>query len=112
MLIEQVCASQNMAVALKRVEGNKGSCGVDGMQVEQVAEYLREDWPRIRRELLTGTYKPSVLRRVEIPKASGGTRKLGIPTVVDRVIQQAVLQVLQPLYDRMFSENSYGFRRR
>ncbi|MBI5873561.1 MAG: group II intron reverse transcriptase/maturase [Candidatus Omnitrophica bacterium] len=110
MLMEQVCASSNMAGALKRVQTNKGSYGVDGMHVEEVAEYLREQWPRIQHELFSGTYKPSAVRRVEIPKASGGIRKLGIPTVVDRVIQQAVLQVLQPLYDKTFSENSYGFR--
>ena len=109
-LMEEVCERENLRRALKRVKANKGSPGVDGMKVEQLPGYLREHWPSIRRELLAGTYRPQPVRRVEIPKPKGGVRKLGIPTVVDRFIQQAVLQVLQEHWDRTFSEYSYGFR--
>src|SRR5262249_20200913 len=94
----------------KRVQANKGSAGVDGLSVEQTAQYLKTHWPRIREELLDDTYRPQAVRRVEIPKPTGGTRELGIPTVTDRLIQQALLQVLQPLIAPTFSKFSYGFR--
>ncbi len=109
-LMEAVVAADNMRQALKRVRGNKGSPGVDGMTVDAVVDYLKREWPRIRQELLEGSYQPQAVRRVEIPKAGGGKRQLGIPTAVDRVIQQAILQVLTPIYDPTFSPNSYGFR--
>lgn len=99
-----------MAAAWKRVKANKGSAGVDGRTVQRTGEDLKTQWPDIRRNLLDGTYRPSPVRRVGIPKPGGGTRELGIPTVVDRLIQQALLQVLQPLIDPTFSEHSYGFR--
>lgn len=109
-LLQQALSSENMRAAWKRVKANKGSAGVDGRTIEQAPEYIREHWPRIRSELLNGTYRPQAVRRVEIPKPTGGKRELGIPTVVDRLIQQALLQVLQPLIDPTFSEFSYGFR--
>lgn len=109
-LMEAVVDPKNMREALKRVRSNKGSAGVDGMTVDDLANHLKEHWPEIREELLCGRYEPQSVRRVEIPKPDGGLRQLGIPTVVDRLIQQAVLQVLQPLYDPTFSESSYGFR--
>ena len=109
-LMERVVERGNLLRALKRVQQNKGSPGVDGRTVEELPDDLREHWPAIRTQLLTGRYQPSVVKRVEIPKAGGGMRMLGIPTVVDRFIQQAVLQVLQPMIDPTFSESSYGFR--
>ena len=109
-LIEEVCERENLKEALRRVKANAGAAGVDGMSVEELSEYLRESWPRIREQLLAGNYKPEPVRRVEIPKSGGGTRKLGIPTVVDRFVQQAVLQVLQQRWDDTFSQYSYGFR--
>jgi RNA-directed DNA polymerase len=109
-LMEEVCERDNCKQALARVKANKGSAGVDGMTVHELAEYLRGHWPVIREQLLSGTYKPQPVRRVEIPKPDGGMRKLGIPTVLDRFVQQAVMQVLQRKWDRMFSEHSYGFR--
>ena len=96
-LLEPALAKHNMAAAWKRVKANKGSAGVDGRTVQQTGEDLKAQWPDIRRGLLDGTYRPSPVRRVGIPKPGGGTRELGIPTVVDRLIQQALLQVLQPL---------------
>ena len=108
--IEEVCERENCKQALKRVKANKGSPGVDRMTVQQLPEYLKEHWPAIREQLLSGTYKPQPVKRVEIPKPDGGVRKLGIPTVLDRFIQQAVMQVLQRKWDRTFSEHSYGFR--
>jgi RNA-directed DNA polymerase len=92
------------------VKANKGAAGIDGMTCEDLAPYLKEHWPTIRAQLLEGTYEPQPVRRVEIPKASGGKRPLGIPTVLDRFIQQAVMQVLQADWDRTFSETSFGFR--
>jgi len=109
-LMEEVCGRENCKQALKRVKANKGSAGVDGMTVQQLPEYLKQHWPVIREQLLSGTYEPQPVRRVEIPKPDGGVRKLGIPTVLDRFIQQAVMQVLQGKWDRTFSDHSYGFR--
>ncbi|WP_198592010.1 group II intron reverse transcriptase/maturase [Kyrpidia spormannii] len=109
-LMEKVVARDNMLAALKRVEQNKGAPGVDGIPTENLREQIRAEWPRIREELLAGTYRPQPVRRVEIPKPGGGQRMLGIPTVMDRLIQQALLQVLTPIFDPEFSEASYGFR--
>ena len=109
-LMEEVCDRENCEIAWKRVRKNKGSPGMDGMTIEQTPDYLREHWPEIRGQLLSGTYKPKPVKRVEIPKPGGGIRKLGVPCVVDRLIQQAVLQVLQKRWDPTFSEHSYGFR--
>lgn len=109
-LLGQALARENLARAWKRVKANKGSAGVDGRTVQDTAEYLKVTWLDTRQRLLDGTYKPEPVRRVGIPKPGGGTRKLGIPTVADRLIQQALLQVLQPLIDPTFSEHSYGFR--
>ncbi|MBE0657865.1 MAG: group II intron reverse transcriptase/maturase [Bryobacteraceae bacterium] len=109
-LMEEVCGRENCKQALKRVKANKGSAGVDGMSVEQLPEYLKQHWPAIRQQLLSGTYKPQPVKRVEIPKPEGGVRKLGIPTVLDRFVQQAVMQVLQGRWDRTISDHSYGFR--
>ena len=109
-LLLEALARQNLLKAMKRVKANKGAAGVDGMDIDQTVEYLKHHWPRIRSELLAGTYRPSPVRRVAIPKPDGGERELGIPTVVDRLIQQALLQVLQPLIDPTFSEHSHGFR--
>jgi RNA-directed DNA polymerase len=109
-LMEEVCGRKNCQQALARVKRNKGSAGVDGMTVEQLPAYLKQHWPAIREQLLRGTYKPQPVKRVEIPKPDGGMRQLGIPTVLDRFIQQAVMQVLQGRWDRTFSHSSYGFR--
>ena len=109
-LMEEVCERENCKQALRRVKANKGSPGVDGMTVHQLPGYLRQHWPAIRVHLLNGNYKPQPVKRVEIPKPEGGMRKLGIPTVLDRFIQQAVMQVLQRKWDRTFSKHSYGFR--
>ncbi len=109
-LMERVIARSNMLLALKRVKDNKGAPGVDGVTVEQLDQYCRDHWLRIKEELLAGTYKPQPVRRVEIPKPDGGTRNLGIPTVIDRLIQQALHQELTPIFEPIFSEYSYGFR--
>jgi RNA-directed DNA polymerase len=110
-LMEEVCERENCQQALKRVKGNKGSPGIDGMTVGELPDYLKQHWPQIREQLLKGTYKPQPVKRVEIDKPDGsGVRKLGVPTVLDRFIQQAVLQVLQKRWDRTFSDHSYGFR--
>ena len=111
-LLGQALGRENMARAWKRVKANKGSAGVDGRTVQDTGEYLRAAWPDIRRSLQGGSYRPEPVRRVGIPKPGGGVRELGIPTVVDRLIQQALLQVLQPLIDPTFSEHSHGFRPR
>ncbi len=103
-LMEEVCGRKNCQQALARVKSNKGSAGIDGMTVEQLPGYLKQHWPAIREQLLRGTYKPQPVKRVEIPKPDGGMRKLGIPTVLDRFIQQAVMQVLQRRWDRTFSD--------
>lgn len=109
-LMEEVCERENLREALRRVKANKGSGGVDGMTVGGITDYLKQHWPDIREQLLNGTYEPKPVRRVEIPKPDGGVRKLGIPTVLDRFIQQAVMQVLQRQWNPTFSESSYGFR--
>src|SRR5437588_11988139 len=109
-LIEEGCEYENCTRAWKRVKANKGSPGVDGMTVQQLPDYLKQQWPEIREQLLQGTYQPQPVQRVEIEKPEGGVRKLGIPTVLDRFIQQAVMQVLQRRWDRTFSDHSYGFR--
>lgn len=109
-LLDRAFARENLKRAWKRVKANKGVAGVDGLDIEQTAEYLLSQWPRIREQLLSDTYRPSPVKRVVIPKPDGGERELGIPTVTDRLIQQALLQVLQPLLDPTFSEHSYGFR--
>src|ERR1700741_5279926 len=109
-LMEEVCERENCKQALARVKANKGSPGVDGMTVHDLPGYLKQHWPVIREQLLRGTYQPQPVRRVEIPKPDGGMRKLGIPTVLDRFIQQAVMQVLQRRWDPIFSEHSHGFR--
>jgi RNA-directed DNA polymerase len=101
---------ENLQRALQRVRANKGAAGVDGLDIDQTAEHLRTAWPGIREQRLRGTYRPSPVRRVTIPKPEGGERELGIPTVTDRLIQQALLQVLQPILDPTFSKHSYGFR--
>jgi RNA-directed DNA polymerase len=109
-LMEEVCEQENCKRALARVKANKGSPGVDGMTTHDLPGFLKQHWPAIREQLLNGTYVPQAVRRVEIPKPDGGVRKLGIPTVLDRFIQQAVMQVLQRRWDRTFSQHSYGFR--
>ena len=109
-LMDWVVARDNMARALYRVESNKGAAGIDGMTIESLRPFLKDYWPEIREQLLNGTYQPNPVRRVEIPKPDGGTRLLGIPTVVDRLIQQALLQVMDRMYDPTFSPYSYGFR--
>ena len=108
--MEKIGQRDNLWQALKRVKANAGSPGVDGMTVDGLRDYLKQHWPAIRERLLTGTYQPQPVRRVEIPKPDGGVRKLGIPTVLDRFLQQAVNQVLQSSWDATFSEHSYGFR--
>ena len=109
-IMEEVCERENCETAWKHVRKNKGGPGVDGMTIDAARDYLREHWPSIRSQLLNGTYQPQPVKRVEIPKPDGGVRKLGVPCVVDRLAQQAVLQVLQAQWDPTFSEHSYGFR--
>jgi len=109
-LLEAALTRQNLQAAWKRVKANKGAAGVDGLDIEQTALVLQTKWPEIRQALLTGRYRPQPVRRVMIPKPDGSQRELGIPTVLDRLIQQALLQVLQPLIDPTFSEHSHGFR--
>jgi RNA-directed DNA polymerase len=109
-LMEEVCERENCWQAYKRVKANKGSPGIDGMTVSDLTGYLKQHWPRIREQLLSGNYRPQPVKRVEIPKPDGGVRKLGIPTVLDRFIPQAVMQVRQRQWDPTFSEHSHGFR--
>jgi RNA-directed DNA polymerase len=108
--MEAIVERDDLRKALARVKRNKGAAGSDGMSFEALGPYLKEHWPTIRAQLLDGSYKPQPVRRVEIPKATGGKRPLGIPTVLDRFIQQALTQVLQAEWDRTFSEHSFGFR--
>jgi len=107
---EAVFARQNMFTALKRVESNKGAAGIDGMEVKDLPGYLKTHWLEVRAALESGKYRPSPVRRVEISKPDGGVRQLGIPTVLDRLIQQAIAQVLTPMFEAVFSPHSYGFR--
>src|SRR6266404_109681 len=109
-LMEEVCDRENLVRAWKRVRQNKGGPGVDRMTIDDAKDYLREHWPSIRSQLLAGTYQPQPVERVEIPKPDGGVRKLGVPCVVDRLIQQALLQVRPEQWAPTFSEHSYGFR--
>jgi RNA-directed DNA polymerase len=110
-LMEEACERENLKEALRRVKVNKGSPGVDGMTIDEIADYLKQHWPAIRRQLLNGTYEPKPVRRVEIPKPDArGVRELNISTVLDRFIQQAVMQILQRRWDQTFSDHSYGFR--
>ena len=109
-LMEEVLRDENLTAAYERVVRNGGSGGVDGRSVDDLKKHLRTDWSRIREQLLRGSYEPSPVQRVEIPKPGGGKRTLGIPTVMDRMIQQALHQVLTPIFDPTFSEDSYGFR--
>ena len=109
-LLEAALTKENLQAAWKRVRANKGAAGVDGLDIEQTQQLLQTKWPQIRQELLAGRYRPAPVRRMMIPKPDGSQRELGIPTVVDRLIQQALLQVLQPLIDPTFSAHSYGFR--
>src|SRR6266853_2676873 len=112
-IMEDICERANLKQALRQVRSNKGSAGIDRMTVDQLSDYLKQHWPAIREQLLNGTYEPKPVRRVEIPKPDGGgVRKLGIPTVLDRFIQQAVMQVLQKQWNPTFSHHSYGFRPR
>lgn len=109
-LMEEVLAAENLRRAWKRVKANRGAPGIDGMPIEDFARFAREQWPTIRERLSDGSYRPQPVRRVMIPKPGGGERPLGIPTVVDRLIQQAIAQVLTPIFDPEFSESSFGFR--
>ena len=109
-LWERIFSRENLIAALKRVKRNGGAPGVDGMTAEELPEHLKAHWPSIRNKLEAGTYRPSPVKRVEIPKAGGGVRQLGIPTVLDRLIQQAMHQALSPLFEETFSDHSYGFR--
>jgi RNA-directed DNA polymerase len=108
--MEQVVSRENLLLAYRRVVANKGSAGVDGMTVAELMPYCRDHWSSIRDDLLNGDYRPRPVREVMIPKPGGGERALGIPTVVDRLIQQALCQVLTPIFDPTFSDNSFGFR--
>ena len=110
VLLQAALTTGNLRQAFKRVRANKGAAGVDGLDINQTSRHLATAWPGIREQLLSGTYRPSPVRRVTIPKPDGGERELGIPTVMDRLIQQALLQVLQPILDPTFSAHSYGFR--
>jgi len=109
--MEALCSPQNMSEAMRRVIANKGAPGVDGLTVRELADHWKRHGPTIVSQLLSGTYQPVPVQRVEIPKPDGGVRKLGIPTVVDRLIAQAIHPVLEPMFDPEFSESSYGFRK-
>ena len=108
--LEKILARDNLLAAWKRVRQNGGAAGIDRMKIEVFPDFLRQHWETIREKLLDGTYAPSPVRRVEIPKPDGTKRPLGIPTVLDRVIQQAIAQILTPIYEPVFSEHSFGFR--
>lgn len=112
-MLDEILSKANLNQAWKKVKANKGVAGVDGVTIEEFLEYARKHWARVKQEILDESYRPSPVKRVEIPKPNGrGNRKLGIPTVLDRVLCQAILQVLQPIFDPQFSESSYGFRPR
>ena len=110
VLLERILSRGNMYMALDKVKANKGAGGIDGIEIEDIDQYLRENWVEIRDKIRRRKYKPQPVRRVEIPKPNGGVRNLGIPTIVDRVIEQAIAQVLTPIAEAHFSEYSYGFR--
>ena len=109
-LLENMLSDENIMEAYKQVKRNKGAPGIDGMTISELKGYLEENLDTIREQIKARKYKPSPVRRIEIPKDNGGTRNLGIPTVIDRVIQQAIVQVLTPIYEPIFSDSSYGFR--
>lgn len=109
-LIEKILENSNVRIALEKVIANKGAAGVDGMKVEDLRDYMNANWTSIKQSILERSYKPAPVRRVEIPKPNGGVRKLGIPTVVDRTVQQSIVQILTPIFEAEFQENSYGFR--
>lgn len=109
-LINQILERDNMNLAYKKVYANKGSSGIDEVTLEELSGYIKENWSNIENEIRIRKYIPQAVKRVEIAKSNGGIRKLGIPTVMDRVIQQAMVQILSPLFERHFSEYSYGFR--
>ena len=109
-LLERILERNNLNQAYLKVKRNGGSAGIDGMTVEEMLPYLKENREELLKALRSGTYKPKAVKRVEIPKPDGGKRMLGVPTVIDRMIQQAIVQVLQPIYEPLFSESSYGFR--
>lgn len=109
-MLDQILSRENLIIALKRVERNKGSHGVDMMPVQALRTHVLENWHAIKTQIIEGTYKPQPVRRVEIPKSDGNVRLLGIPSVVDRLIQQAISQILSKIYDPTFSESSFGFR--
>ena len=109
-LIEKILDKSNVRIALEKVISNKGAAGIDGMKVEDLRDYMNANWTSIKQSILERSYKPAPVRRVEIPKPNGGVRKLGIPTVVDRTLQQSIVQILTPIFESEFQENSYGFR--
>ena len=109
-LIEKILENINVRIALEKVIANKGAAGIDGMKVEELRAYMNENWSNIKQSILERSYKPAPVRRVEIPKPNGGVRRLGIPTVVDRTVQQSIVQILTPIFEAEFQENSYGFR--
>jgi group II intron reverse transcriptase/maturase len=109
-LLEEILDSNNLKLAFKRVKANKGSHGVDGMKVDELPQFLKQNVGTLKNSILEGTYRPKPVRRVEIPKPDGGVRLLGIPTVIDRMVQQAIAQILRPIFEKTFSDNSYGFR--
>ena len=109
-LVEEILSRENMAQAYKKVKANKGASGVDGISVDEIQEYLKENWPGIKERIKQRKYKPQPVLRVEIPKPNGGVRKLGIPSVVDRIIEQAIVQAITPIVEPHFNDNSYGFR--
>ena len=109
-LLEEILSRENMQFAYRRVKANKGASGIDGITIEEIDSYLKENWVNIRDKIRRRKYKPKPVRRVEIPKPNGGVRNLGIPTIVDRIIEQAIAQRLTPIVEPHFSEYSYGFR--
>lgn len=109
-LIERILDKDNVRIALEKVIANKGAAGIDGMKVEELRGYMNTNWPGIKQSILERSYRPAPVRRVEIPKPNGGVRKLGIPTAVDRTLQQSIVQILMPIFETEFQENSYGFR--
>jgi RNA-directed DNA polymerase len=109
-MLEEILDIRNVQKALKQVTANKGAGGIDGMQTDELRDYLNANWQTLRVDILAGNYRPQPVRKVEIPKSQGGTRMLGIPTVIDRLLQQAIAQWLNPKYEEEFSNYSYGFR--